>query len=49
MAQVLVNYWIDGLYYSRDGTQRFSDALAGAFVRFGGELKVGAEVSEILT
>jgi len=48
MTQMLVNYWKDGAYYPKGGTQRFSNALADSFIRLGGELKKSAPVTEIM-
>jgi phytoene dehydrogenase-like protein len=48
MTQMLVNYWKDGAFYPKGGTQRFSDSLAEAFLKLGGELMKRAAVNEIL-
>lgn len=48
MSQMLVNYWKDGAFYPTGGMQSFSDALADALKRLGGEVKKRAAVNEFL-
>jgi phytoene dehydrogenase-like protein len=49
MCQMVVNYWRDGAYYPRGGTQAFADAIAARFVACGGDLLVSTPVRELLT
>src|SRR5262249_12151224 len=48
MCQMVVNYWRDGAYYPRGGTQAFADAIAARFVGCGGHLLVSTAVREVL-
>ena len=48
MCQMIVNYWRDGAYYPRGGTQAFADAIAGRFVASGGDLLVSTAVRDVL-
>jgi phytoene dehydrogenase-like protein len=48
MCQMIVNYWRDGAYYPRGGTQAFADAIAGRFVSAGGELVLSTAVRNLL-
>jgi len=45
---LLKTYLVDGAFYPRSGSQAFSDAISGAFRRFGGETFLNAEVQKIL-
>jgi len=49
MCQMIVNYWRDGAYYPRGGTQAFADAIAARFVASGGDLLVSTAVRDLLT
>src|SRR5262245_10762838 len=48
MCQMVVNYWRDGAYYPRGGTQAFADAIAARFVAFGGDLLISTAVRTVL-
>jgi phytoene dehydrogenase-like protein len=48
MCQMIVNYWRDGAYYPRGGTQAFADAIAARFVASGGDLLVSTAVRDVL-
>jgi phytoene dehydrogenase-like protein len=48
MCQMVVNYWRDGAYYPRGGTQAFADAIAARFVACGGDLLVSTTVRELI-
>src|SRR5262245_66047896 len=48
MCQMIVNYWRDGAYYPRGGTQAFADAIASKFVASGGDLLVSTAVRDVL-
>jgi len=48
MCQMIVNYWRDGAYYPRGGTQAFADAIAARFVASGGDLLVSTVVRDLL-
>src|SRR5262245_15225182 len=48
MCQMVVNYWRDGAYYPRGGTQAFADAIAARFVACGGDLLVSTPVRALL-
>jgi phytoene dehydrogenase-like protein len=48
MCQMIVNYWRDGAYYPRGGTQAFADAIAAKFVAGGGDLLVSTAVRDVL-
>src|SRR5262249_11362811 len=47
MCQMIVNYWRDGAYYPRGGTQAFADAIAAKFVASGGDLLVSTAVRDV--
>lgn len=48
MCQMVVNYWRDGAYYPRGGTQAFADAIADRFVACGGDLILSTAVRDVL-